>query len=229
MKNNSVAMLKKKYYELHMPYSVNIKHYQYMLHIVNCKHRLFQNMEEVFLYLNMYCWNCFQYKLVRDIVKTNSCSQALIARMEVFERDTVHLRKRSKISEFINSRESSIKMKPNLIPPNFILVTTEHDIDPNEHKLIILDNFCEDFVTNFNLQAGYAFQIIMIDLKQGGMVVEWMTPSELQEVIISSLSSEVGRAILMKHKIKDAIIDERSVMERWAVRIISYVVTCIVM
>ena len=218
IKNKSIAMLKKKCSEQQMPCSVKIQHYQYMLHIVNHKYRHFS--KEMFLYLNMYCWNCFEYKLLRYVIKTNDCSQALTTRMESFERDAITLRQRSKISEFINSGEPSIRMKQSLMPPHFILVTTEHEIDSDEYKLIALDSFCEDIISNLKLQAECAFQIIMIDLKHGRTVVQWIIPYELLEVMTSFLCNEVGQAILMDHHVKDVVIDGRPVMERWAVRII---------
>lgn len=200
-----------------LPCSVDDQHYKLVTDIVNNEQKCFQNLGLLCLYLNMYCWNCFEYHLLSYIIKTNQHTQVLLPKLERFERDILEFRQTTHISELMDSRCPSVRMELNMIPPHFDRVTMEYDINPNEHKLAELDSFRTDVAFSMSLPAQCAIQIIMISRRQGRTVVDWIIPSELLEDMTSFLCSDFGQTTLAKYNVRDVEIDGRPPLERQAV------------
>lgn len=219
VRSKSMEILRNKLKMQQMPCSVKRQHYQYVINIISCKYKPFHDLKELFSYLNMYCWNCFEYKLLMNIIERNKCSQALTCRMESYERDILGFRQKTSILEFMNSKQSSTRMNSDLMPPHFRQVTTEHDINPDIYRLVALDDFRVNMTSCLNLPAECAIQIIDLQLKLGRTVVEWRIPYELLEDLTSFFCSEVGQSVLVGHHIGDVVIDGRPPMERQAVRL----------
>lgn len=215
VENKSMDIVKDKLKVRQMPCSVHARHYQYVVDILNVQHKLFQNLEQLFLYLNMYSSNCFEYHFLHCVIKTSQCCQSLTAEMTNFERMVLELQRKTKISEFVKSR---CELYSRMMPAHFESVATEYEIDPDQHRLIDLDKFRVDLATSLNLVAEFPIQMIMVEVRQGRTVVEWMIPSELLEDVTSLLCSEIGQTILAVHQISDVFVDGRPPAERHAVR-----------
>ena len=209
-----------------MPCAVDQQHYQYVTRAISCGPVEHFQSHEVFHYINMYCWNCFEYQLLRYVIKTSTCSPSLTSQMESFERDMLEFKQTTSTSDIANGPYFSTGMKSDFIPPHFDCITTRHNIvraaqGQMELALIELENFRVDVVSCMKLPNECALQIIAIDSKNdSAVVVEWRTPSELLEDMNSYFCSEDGQSAISRHNISDVVIDGRHPMERQAVSLL---------
>ena len=183
-----------------MPCVVRKNHYKYIQKIVHCQDKCFVNMEEFFSYLDMYCCNCFEYKLLEEVIVSSKCSQALCNQMHNYVQDVQAFRQRTEFSMFFcHERFEQGNTNKGLIPPQFEQLTSKHRVDPNVCTLAAMDTFRTE---TCSLMEVSEYALLNIKSKQGSVVVEWMFPVELKSVLTSLFCGKIGQRLLQTHKVE---------------------------
>lgn len=172
--------------------------------------RKLETLEELFAYLNKYCWNCFEYELLEFVVNAMNCSIILTNRMNDYGREVKIFKDKTTISLFMKyGRQFFIRKK---IPRSYnkSMLRTIHDINPDEHTLSYLDHFQERIWKTDLKLSECVLQIY--NLKDGCVEVEWIVPEEFDYDLITFFCTEIGRELLEHHHItkiflNDALID----------------------
>ena len=186
-----------------LPISIAREHRKYVMQIIKRK-RPFTNLREFFMYLNLYCWNFFEYRVLENLIESK-CSDMLKEQMSKYARDIEDFRQKTTITEFIKS--GLLPMKDRSIPPRFKKITLEHAIDPDVCTLADLDHFRRDTYKALHLKLSEcAFQVYKI--KHGCVIVKWMIPEDLTKSLQDLLHSETGLTLIQKHNVKKVSIDK---------------------
>ena len=118
--------------------------------------------------------------MLEFLVKQN-CSEKLKAKMTNFVKEVNHYLQQTNLTDFINCRCQIIK-KTN-VPPQFKDITTEHNIDPNDHTLYDTEAFRKELHRLLNVQHASectcALQMYSIERTKDRVVVQWIFPEEL--------------------------------------------------
>ena len=169
-----------------------------------------KTLEELFAYLNKYCWNCFEYELLEFVVNAMNCSIILTNRMNDYGREVKRFKDKTTISLFMKyGRQFFIRKK---IPRSYnkSMLRTIHDINPDEHTLSYLDHF-QERIWKTDLKLSECI-LQIYNLKDGCVEVEWIVPEEFDYDLITFFCTEIGRELLEHHHItkiflNDALID----------------------
>ena len=179
-----------------MPYSVRKYHYQHIRRIIiyfqDYRYR-FVDWEEFFSYLNMYCSDCLEYKLLEEIIKVSRCSSALNYQMQIYAEDVQNFQQNVKCSSFFGHQTR-------FIPPHFEIITTTCNVDPDRYSLADLNAFRKEVCLSID-EPEYALLKVSSTLGRF-MVTEWMYPSELKNIILRFFYSEIGQRLLQIHSIE---------------------------
>lgn len=201
--HNSVEMIKDRL--VVMPSSIMKEHYKYVTSISKRK-KPFPNLSAFFQYLNLNCWNFFEYKLLKHVVD-RFCSVHLKADMSTYERDMQWFQRQTTVLNFINCMRHRHVLKKRSVPPRFKKLVFEHGIDPDSYTLADLDSFRSDTCLDLKLSE-CAFQVYLI--RRNCIIVEWIFPEEITEELVYYYCGEDGKKLLQGHNVEKALIDGQS-------------------
>ena len=205
-KTRSVETFKAKLRVKTLPCSVRKYHYQHIRRVIHFQYHRFIDWEEFFAYLNMYCYNCFEYKLLAEVIKVGDCSAALNNQMEDYTKDVQTFQRNVKCSSLFNHQTSL-----GSIPPHFEIISTTHQVDPDRYSVADLDAFRKDVCSSVD-EPEYALSKIS-STPGCPMVTEWIFPSELKNTIQRFFYCETGQRLLQIHSIEVMLIAGKVVYE----------------
>ena len=177
--------------------------------------RSFKNLTEFFTHLTYHCWSFIEYQPLEHLIE-NTCSEKLKERVKIYARDVQIFQENTTISEFLTYRGHLAKKRR--IPESFKKFKTEHNIDPGTYTLADLERLRKKTCTHIKLSDFALQQILMITTNC--IIVEWMIPEEIVEILSLFYSSEVGQDLLSNHQVESIVIDDKSLH---SVSIILYV------
>ena len=166
--------------------------------------RSFRNLTEFFIYLNTYCWNFLEYHLLRRLI-LNVCSEKLKKKVKVYAEEVQIFQRNTTVSEFIKYRRHLAKTKT--IPESMKKLKKRHNIDPDSCTLAALERLREEVCDHVKLSY-FAFQIYSIT--PNCIVVEWLIPEEIIEILSLFYSCEVGKELLRDHHVESIFIDDKT-------------------
>ena len=166
--------------------------------------RPFKNLTEFFTHLTYHCWSFIEYQPLEHLIE-NTCSDKLKERVKVYARDVQIFQENTTISEFLTYRGYLAKKRR--IPESFKKFKTEHNIDPETYTLAELERLRKKTCTHVKL-SDFALQILTITTNC--IIVEWMIPEEIVEILSLFYSSEVGQELLHHHQVESIVIDDKS-------------------
>ena len=187
----------------YLPNSI-VMEYQKFVTKLNSRKKEFSNLTQMFRYLNLYCWNFFDYNALENLIESK-CSDELKWKMKQYNKDIEGFRQRTTITDFIKC--SKLRIKSRTIPRRFIDVTIEHAIDPDVCTLADLDHFRKDTYRALHLKLSEcAFQVFTI--KRGCVIVEWMVPEDFEKPLKDLFYTESGLDLLQKHEVERVSIND---------------------
>lgn len=172
----------------------------------------FTNLRVLFQHLHLHCWNFFEYKVLETLIE-NNCSYELRERMRAYSRAVQSFKDQTKISEFIKSGIADyLGEKIPHVLETFRKFTVQHNIDPDTHTLSELDAF--RVKTGYKVCSRFrllecAIQVYRV--KYGSIIVEWMVPEELSDMLRDFFDSEDGQKLMQIHLVEKLLIDGKSV------------------
>ena len=83
----------------------------------------------------------------------------------------------------------------------------DHNIEPDSYTLADLERLRMSTCVHIKL-SDFALQIYSI--KPNCIIVEWMIPEEIIEILSLFYSSEVGQELLQSHQVESVFIDDRT-------------------
>ena len=185
-----------------LPQQIVRQHYR---HVMEISRRVSPfNLEELFTYLNMYCWNCFEYELLRFVIESNKCRKPLRNAMERYAGDIATFREQTTISEFIEHCTHLLENGIGPEVPQFRTLDTKLDINPNECTLARLDHFRAKICLHLKLST-FAFQVY--HLRPGCVEIVWLVPMELSSSLIDFFCDEDGCELLQQYQVNKVLID----------------------
>ena len=197
MKDKSVVFTRARVRMKTMPYSVRKDHYRYVRNTVSCQDKENVNLDEFFSYVDMYSCNCFEYKLLEEVVVSSNCSPALCDEMHQYTKDVQGFQQNTRSSVLIHQNVGTQK---ELIPPHFEHMTTSH---PEECTLEALYAFRKEVCLSTELPE-YAILNNSLSVK-----VTWMYPAELRNDIVPFLCGKIGHRLLQTHQIETLLIADQ--------------------
>lgn len=166
--------------------------------------RPFKNLTEFFTHLNYHCWSFLEYQPLEHLIE-NTCSVKLKGRVKIYARDVQTFQENTTITEFLTHRGYLAKKRR--IPESFKKFKTEHNIDPDSYTLADLERLRKKTCIHVKL-SDFALQILTITTNC--IIVEWIIPEEIVEIISLFYSSEVGQGLLREHQVESIAIDDKS-------------------
>ena len=203
LKYSSVEIIKE---ELTVMPSVIMKEHQKFVTAMTKRVKPFPSLTLFFQYLNLNCWNFFEYKVLSYLIKCN-CSDKLKAKMAQYECDMQDFQRTTTVNNFIKYGQPRICPKPRSVPPRFKkLVLTKH-IDPDTYTLAELDSVRMKICSQLKLSE-CALQLY--SMKHNCIIVKWIFPEEITEILSYFLSDINGQELLQSHCVESVLIDENS-------------------
>ena len=166
--------------------------------------RPFNNLTEFFTHLNYHCWSFIEYQPLGHLIE-NTCGEKLKERVRKYARDVQTFQENTTISEFLTHRGYLAKKRR--IPESYRKFKTEHNIDPDSYTLADLEKLRKKTCTHVKL-SDFALQILTITANC--IIVEWMFPEEIVEILALFYSSEVGQELLRDHHVESIVIDDKT-------------------
>ena len=204
-KKKSVKMVRKKLTVF--PRRIMRQHHKYITKIVKKKQTFF-NLDHFFACLNNYCWDFFEYKLLKHVIE-RFCSRYLKNKMASYDRDMQIFQQQTTVFDFIKFGRHTITAETNPEPPGFRSLVLSQDIDPKSYTLADLEKFRMDTCTTLNLSE-CALQLYII--KHNCIIVGWLIPEELTDQLSCFFCSEEGQEILLSHHVEKATIDGKTLL-----------------
>ena len=204
-KQNSVEMIQDRLPAL--PDVIIKQHEKHMKKIVR-QNLLFLNLKEFFMYLNLYCWNFFEYHLLKHVIH-RFCSQYLRNEMASYDRDMQWFQHQTTVLDFIQHVRHRITIERKSAPPRFKKLVLKEDIDPKSYTLADVERFRVDTCMHLKLSQ-CALQVF--SFKHNCIIVEWIFPEELTDQLSCFFGSEVGQEILSSHHVENVTIDGQSIL-----------------
>ena len=175
-KNNTIALINNKQF----PEPILNMHHSYVcLYASIQRSTFFPNLSVFVKHLNLYCWNFFEHDVLEFFIK-QKCSETLKAKMANFAEEVNHYQQEIKLTDFINCRHQFVKNTS--IPPHFKDMTTEHNIDPNDHTLCDVERFRNELHRSLKIkpsECSCVLQMYWIQLTIDRVAVQWIFPDEL--------------------------------------------------
>ena len=200
LKQNSLEMIQERL--IVMPRIVMKKHHEHMMSILK-RDSPFLNLSIFLKYLNLNCWNLFEYQLLKDVIE-RFCSSDLKAEMVSYDHDMHLFQQQTTLFNFIKSSGNLIALKRRSIPPHFRKLVLEHGTDPDSYKLGDLERFRTDTCMHLKMSQ-CALQLYFI--KDDPIVIEWIFPEEITLQLSCFYCSEDGQQLLQIHLVDKALID----------------------
>lgn len=185
-----------------MPRIIIREHHEYMMSILKCD-RPFMNLNAFLKYLNLNCWNFFEYKLLKDVTE-KFCSSDLKAEMVSYDHDMHLFQQQTTVFDFIKSSSNQTALKQRSIPPRFRRLLLEHSTDPDSYKLGDLESFRTDTCMHLKTSP-WSLQLYFI--KHDPIIIEWIIPEEITLQLSCFYHSESGQKLLQGHLVDKALID----------------------
>lgn len=203
LKYNSVQVIKD---ELTVMPSVIMKEHQKFVMAMSKRVKPFPSLTLFFQYLNLNCWNFFEYKVLSYLIKCN-CSDNLKTKMVRYEHDMQDFKQTTTVKNFIKYGQPRICPKPRTLPPRFKKLVLTKCIDPDTYTLAELDGIRMKICSQLKLSE-CALQLYSI--KYNCIIVEWIFPEEITEILSYFLSDTNSQELLQSHYVERIIIDEDS-------------------
>ena len=183
-----------------LPYSVKRDHYRYVRETVSCQDKRNVNLDEFFSYVDMYSHNCFEYKLLEEVVENSNCSPALCNEMHLYAKDIQGFQQSTKSLLFVHQ---NVGTEMEFIPPYFEHMTTFH---PQGCTLEDLYAFRKEACLLMEIPE---YAILNNSLTPGSIRVMWMFPVELRNDITPFLCGKIGQRLLQTHYIETLLIADQ--------------------
>ena len=177
-----------------------------ILEIVKQK-RPFRDLTDLFIHLNDY-WNFLEYHLLKQLI-INLCSERLRKRVKIYGENVQNFQRNTTITEFIKYRGDLANLKGKRIPQLCKKLTMKHNIDPELYTLADLETLRKKTCSQVKLTE-FALQIHTI--MTNCIIVEWMIPEEIVEILSLFYCSEVGQELLRDHHVESILIDDKNLL-----------------
>ena len=188
-----------------MPCSVKRSHYQYVRMILCCQDKTFIDLDEFFLYLNMYSCNCFEYKLLQDVIESSNCSSALHNEMLRYADVVQQFQRQTKCSAFFGEQQ---EISTELIPPQFETIAITYKFDPDQFTVATLDTFRKQACSSMKISE-YALMNISLRGSDVNVIVKWMFPLELRNTMIYFFCGKTGQGLLKMYQVETMVIMDK--------------------
>lgn len=196
-KSKSVMFTRARTRKKSLPYSVKKNHYRYVRETVSSPDKENVNLDEFFSYVDMYSCNCFEYKLLEEVVESSNCSPALCNEMHLYAKDIKGFQQYTTSLELVRQNVGS---EMEFIPPHFEHMTTFH---PQKCTLEALYAFRKEACLSMELPE---YAILNNSLTPGSIRVTWMFPVELRSNILPFLCGRIGQRLLQTYCIETLVI-----------------------
>ena len=178
----------------------------YQKFIFNKRHRTQHNdLDEMFQDLCQFCWNCFEYEILWNIINANNCCQSLKKDMEHYVRDVEHFQQNTSTSNFIQHGRRLLKKST---PKGYRKLKTRYDTNPAGFMLSKLGHFTEDVWKRPELSE---CALHFAGATLGSVRIEWAFPEEFSYALIAFFSRGDGKELLQEHQIDVVMIDDTEV------------------
>ena len=167
--------------------------------------RPFQNLTELFVYLNTRCWNFLEYHLLKQLI-VNTCSEKLKRKVKTYVEDVQNFQRNTTITEFLKYRRHMAKEK--CIPESYKKLKMTHNINPDSYTLADLEKLRKKTCDHVKLSD---FALQMYSIEPHCIIVEWMIPEEIVEILSLFYSSEGGQELLHDHHVESIFIDDKTI------------------
>ena len=152
-----------------------------------------ENLEEIFMHLNLY-WNFIDYSLLAYIIN-RFCSPDLKRDMQEYEEELGRFRHVTTISQVIGSWPGRVEP-----PPSFTEFTSTLDRDASTFTLEELEELRVKICDEFSLSN---FILMFRGVVEGSLVVTWFVPSD----VVLKLQDDV----VVKAKSKSSFFQENAI------------------
>ena len=203
LKINSVEIVRD---ELTVLPSVIMKEHHKCVTAIAKRVKPFPSLTLFFQYLNLNGWNFFEYKLLSYLIN-NNCSKNLKAEMASYEYDMRDFQQKTTVNNFIEYGRNRIVLKERSVPPRFKKLILKKGIDPDSYTLAELDNFRQKTCAQLKLSE---CALLLYSIKHNCIIVEWIFPEEITEILSCFYSHESGQELLQNHRVESISIDETS-------------------
>ena len=167
----------------------------------------FKNLDELFAELNMDYWNFLEYHLLKQLIM-NLCSEGLRKRVKRYGEDIQTFQRITTVTELIKYRgEDLANLKGKRIPQSFKKLVMKHKINPETCTLAELETLRKKTCIDVKL-CDFALQIHTITTNC--IIVEWIIPEEIVEILSLFYYSEVGQELLRDYQVESIVIDNKS-------------------
>lgn len=143
-----------------------------------------ENLEEIFMHLNLY-WNFIDYSLL-DYIIDRFCSADLKKDMHEYKSELGEFRRVTTISQVIGSWPG--KVDP---PPSFTEFTSTLDRDASTFTLEELEELRMKICNEFSLSS---FILMFRGVVKGSLIITWFVPSstvaQLQDAVLTKAKSK---------------------------------------
>ena len=159
---------------------------------------------EFFVYLNAHCWNFLEYHLLKQLI-VNMCSEKLKRKVKIYAEEVQNFQQNTTITEFLKYRRHMAKEK--CIPDSYKKLKMKHNINPDSYTLADLEKVRRKTCDHVKL-SDFALQIYSIE--PNCIIVEWIIPEEVVEMLSLFYSSKVGQELLCEHNVESIFIDDKT-------------------
>ena len=166
--------------------------------------RSFHNLTEFFLHLNNYCWNFLEYHALKQLI-VHTCSVELNEKVKAYVRDIQTFQRNTTITAFLKYRRYLAKKKPVLEKHKKLKM--EHNIDPDLYTLAELEGLRMNTCIHVKL-SDFALQMYSVESKC--IVVEWIVPEEIVEILSLFYVSEIGQKLLQTYQVESISLDDKT-------------------
>ena len=171
---------------------------------LNVGKRRLRTLGQLFIKLNRYCWNCFEYELLEFVIKSSECSKDLEDRMDEYAKDVKRFKETTTITMFMKyGRQFYIGKK---IPKSHKVVKAKQYINPDEDTLSYLDRVREEIWTTLKLSECILLQ--MLSIQKGCVEIEWIVPEEYVYNLMAFFCVEIGKKLMERHHVETIYITD---------------------
>lgn len=154
-----------------------------------------ENLEEIFMHLNLY-WNFIDYSLL-DYIIDRFCSTDLKKDMDEYKLELGEFRRVTTISQVIGSWPGRVDP-----PPSFTEFTSTLDRDASTFTLEELEELRMKICNEFSLSN---FILMFRGVVKGSLIIVWFVPSKI--------ASQLWDDVLTKAKSKSPFFQENAIMD----------------
>ena len=153
-----------------------------------------ENLEEIFMHLNLY-WNFIDYSLL-DYIIDRFCSDELKEDMDKYKSELEKFRRVTTIGQMIRSWPGRVEP-----PPSFTKFTSTLNRDASTFTLEELEELRMKICSEFTLSS---FILMFHNVVEGSVVISWLVPS--------SVIPQLRYNLLAKARSKSLFFEENSIV-----------------